>query len=163
MLAVDVLDDMTRLHGEPRTILRPTADWQLFRRGRPMYGKVYDWHTLEGPFVRRHGGRYYCFYSGGSWETDTYAVACAVADAPWGPWSEPAGTQPLLRTVPGRVVGPGHNSVVTAADGTDVLVYHAWDAALTTRRMCIDPLVWTASGPTAPAAPSWGPVELPRE
>jgi len=44
-----------------------------------MYGRVWDWHTLEGPFVRKHDGRYYCFYSGGRWETESYGVDYGVA------------------------------------------------------------------------------------
>jgi len=67
-LAVDRLLDMTTPAGKPRTVLRATSDWQLFLAQREMYGEVVDWYTLEGPFVRRHGGRYYLFYSGGSWE-----------------------------------------------------------------------------------------------
>lgn len=154
MLAVDVLTTMTSVAGTPRTILRPSGDWQLFRRDREMYGGVYDWHTLEGPFVREQDGRYWCFYSGGSWETDGYGVATAVADHPLGPWSESPDSPPLLATVPGRVLGPGHNSVVTTREGRDVLVYHAWDPDLTARRMCIDPLDWTPDGPTVDG-PSW--------
>jgi arabinan endo-1,5-alpha-L-arabinosidase len=157
MLAVDVLEGMTRLRGEPRTILRPSGDWQIYLRSRPMYENVYDWHTLEGPFVRRHGGRYYCFYSGGNWQEPTYGVAYAVADHPLGPWREPEPPRPpLLATVPGHVIGPGHNSVTTAPEGTDVIVYHAWDPARTRRRMCIDPLVWGADGPTTPG-PTYEP------
>ncbi len=158
MLAVDVLDDMTRPRGEARTILRPSGDWQIFRRQRAMYGKVYDWHTLEGPFVRRHNGRYYCFYSGGSWEGPTYGVGYAVADHPLGPWLEPPGVPPILVTVPDQVVGPGHVSITTGPGGGDVLVYHAWDAGLTARRMCIDPLTWSDDGPKL-SGPTWTPPE----
>jgi arabinan endo-1,5-alpha-L-arabinosidase len=147
MLAVDVLEGMTSLRGQPRTILRPTGDWQVYQRGREMYGQVHDWHTLEGPFVRKHDGRYYCFYSGGNWHGDGYAVAYAVADHPLGPWTEPPEHRPLLRTVPGKVLGPGHNSVVATPEG-DVVVYHAWDLAQTRRQLCIDPLRWTDEGPT---------------
>jgi GH43 family beta-xylosidase len=154
MLAVDVLDGMTRLCGDARTILPPSQDWQIFLRDREMYGQVYDWHTLEGPFVRRHGQRYYCFYSGGSWQEPTYGVAYAGADHPLGPWTEPAGRAPLLRTVPGHVIGPGHNSVVTGPDGNDVMAYHAWDPEQTKRRLCIDPITWTDDGP-AVDGPSW--------
>jgi beta-xylosidase len=160
MLAVDVLDGMTRLRGEPRTILRPSDDWQIFRRDREMYGARYDWHTLEGPFVRRHGGRYWCLYSGGSWEGPTYGLACAVADHPLGPWRDVPGG-PLLRTVPGRVVGPGHACVVAGPAGQDVLVYHAWDAGRTARRMCLDPVLWTDDGPRV-LGPTSDPVDLPR-
>ncbi|GMA85917.1 hypothetical protein GCM10025868_11670 [Angustibacter aerolatus] len=124
-----------------------------------MYGKVYDWHTLEGPFVVHRGGRYHLFYSGGSWQEPTYGVAHAVADRPDGPWVETA-REPLLRSVPG-VVGPGHNSVVTTPDGLDVMVYHAWDVEQTARRMCLDPIRWTPDGPVVDG-PSTGPTTLER-
>lgn len=162
-LAVDRLLDMTRLEGNPQTVLRATADWQLFKGGREMYGDVYDWYTLEGPFVRRVGGRYYCFYSGGAWEEENYGVSFGVADHPLGPWTEgdTAGGPTILRTVAGRVLGPGHNSVVEGPGGHDYVVYHAWDPARTARRMCIDRLDWTAAGPRCDG-PSYSPKPAPR-
>jgi arabinan endo-1,5-alpha-L-arabinosidase len=161
MLAVDVVDRMDRLAGRPTPVLAPSGDWQIFRRGRQMYGQVYDWHTLEGPFVLRRGSRYVLFYSGGNWEEPTYAVSWAEAEHPLGPWREPAGRPPLLRTVPGHVIGPGHNSVVAGPDERDVLVYHAWDAARTARRMYLDPVAWTAEGPVTDG-PTWRPTDLQR-
>jgi GH43 family beta-xylosidase len=158
MLAVDVLDAMDRLRGEPRTVLTPSDDWQLFRRGREMYGRTYDWHTLEGPAVVLRDGRYWCFYSGGAWEEPTYGVGVAVAEHPLGPWTEPR-RAPIMRTVPGHVLGPGHNSVTTTPDGRDVAVYHAWDPEGTARRMCIDPLAWGEDGPRV-LGPTWEPAEL---
>jgi arabinan endo-1,5-alpha-L-arabinosidase len=160
MLAVDVLEAPTRLRGEPVAVLSPSQDWQVFLRGREMYGQVYDWHTLEGPYVRKHEGRYYCFFSGGNWQTDTYRVGFAVADHPLGPWTEPAGVPPVLETVVGHVIGPGHNSVTTTPQGLDVIVYHAWDPALTARRLCVDPLLWRDTGPVADG-PSFEPRQLP--
>jgi beta-xylosidase len=148
VLAVDRLVDMTRLAGEARTILRATGDWQRYLRDRPMYGAVYDWHTLEGPTVLHRHGRYWLLYSGGAWHADGYGVSWAVADSPAGPWTEPHGATPtVLRTVPGQVLGPGHNSVIQGPGGGDVIVYHAWDAGQTARRMCIDPLMWGPDGP----------------
>ena len=161
VLAVDVLDAPTRLRGKTRTILRATADWQVFQRQRELYGQVFDWHTLEGPAVVRRGGSYVLLFSGGAWTGATYRMAFAVADSPQGPWTEPADAPPLLVGVPDRVIGPGHASVTTAADGSDVLVYHAWDPGLTARRMCVDPLVWTPDGPQV-LGPTWEEVELPR-
>jgi GH43 family beta-xylosidase len=147
-LAVDRLTTMTSLAGDPRTVARATADWQIFRKNREMYGATYDWYTLEGPFVRKHQGKYYCFYSGGAWEEPNYGVSYAVAQHPLGPWTEPPSDGPtVLRSIPGQVVGPGHNSIVRAPDGEDYIVYHAWDAAKTGRRMCIDRLEWTIDGP----------------
>lgn len=160
-LAVARLAEMVRLEGEPRTVLRATADWQIFRRNREMYGGVYDWHTLEGPFVRKHDGRYYLFYSGGAWERPNYGVSYAVAESPLGPFVEPESDVPtLLCSVPGRVVGPGHNSVVRGPDGEDYLVYHAWDPQKTGRRMCLDKLEWTPAGPRT-AGPSLTPRPAP--
>jgi len=154
-LVVDRMVDMTRLAGEERVVLRASSDWQRFQRDRPIYGGTYDWHTLEGPFVREYEGRYYCFYSGGRWEDETYGVDYAEAPHPLGPWSASVvGSPRVLRTVPGHVMGPGHNSVVTASDGADWFVYHAWDPAMTARRLCIDPLEWTPAGPRC-AGPTW--------
>ncbi|HVM31003.1 MAG TPA: glycoside hydrolase family 43 protein [Candidatus Limnocylindrales bacterium] len=153
-LVVDRLVGMDRLAGEPVPVLGATADWQLYRRQRQMYGKVYDWHTLEGPFVVKRLGRYWCLYSGGAWTSAGYGVSWAVADHPLGPFSEPLTDGPaLLRTRPGQVLGPGHNSVVVGPDGQDYLVYHAWDSAQTARRMFIDRLDWTEEGPLT-AAPT---------
>ena len=148
-LMVDRLATMDKVAGKPRVVLRARNDWQRFMAERPMYGGVYDWHTLEGPCVVKHDGRYYCFYSGGRWETDTYGVDYAVADHVLGPYSD-AGNEAgprVLKTVPGKVLGPGHNSLVTGPDGEDYLAYHAWDAAMTGRRLCIDRLEWTPEGP----------------
>lgn len=157
-LAVDRLDSMTRLAGDRRTVLRASADWQIFRRGREMYGQVFDWHTLEGPFVRKHGGLYYCFYSGGAWEQDNYGVAYGVAEHPLGPFVEPGAVgATILKTVPGRIIGPGHNSIVSLSNGSDYIVYHAWDMAKSGRRMCIDRLDWTPDGPR-----SDGPTDSPQ-
>jgi beta-xylosidase len=160
-LVVDRLLDMTRLAGRPVPVLSATADWQLFQRQRPMYGAVYDWYTLEGPFVVKRRGRYWCLYSGGAWRTAGYGVSFAVADSPLGPFSEPEAVGPaLLRSRPGRLEGPGHCAVVVAPGGNDYLAYHAWDAEHTARRMCIDRLAWGPDGPER-SGPSTEPQPSP--
>ena len=160
-LVVDRLVDMDRLAGTPTTVLRASADWQLFRRAREMYGGVYDWYTLEGPFVVHREGRYWCLYSGGAWEEASYGVSVAVADSPLGPFvEEPSDGPRVLRTIPGHVLGPGHCSVISTPDGTDYLVYHAWDPGRTARRMHIDRLEWSPAGPRCDG-PSWTPRAAP--
>jgi GH43 family beta-xylosidase len=130
-------------------VLRARHDWQRFEANRSMYGGTYDWHTLEGPFVRKHAGRYYCFYSGGRWENESYGVDYAVADHVQGPYShEGSESGPrVLHTIPGEIIGPGHNSIVRGPEGEDWIVYHAWDARMAARRMFIDRLIWTNDGP----------------
>ena len=147
---VDRLTDMTHLAGEERVVVRARHDWQRFIRDRVMYGGVYDWHTIEGPCVRKRNGKYYCFFSAGRWENETYGVDFAISDNALGPYtcnSNDSGAR-VLRTLPGQVLGPGHNSLTTGPDGsTDYIVYHAWDPEMTARRMFIDPIEWTTDGP----------------
>ena len=149
--------DMVTPAGDARTVLRAGADWQIYERNRPLYGKTWDaWHTVEGPFVWEHGGHYYCFYSGGNWQTRDYGVGYGVADNVLGPYRDEWNTEgpAVLRGVEGQILGPGHNSVALGPDGrTEFLVYHAWDADRTARRMFIDPLIWhpdPAGGPPHP-------------
>jgi GH43 family beta-xylosidase len=160
-IVVDRMLDMTHLAGEARLVVRPHADWHLFLAQRPMYGAVYDWHTVEGPAVQVHDGRYYCFYSGGAWERENYGVSYVVADHPLGPFRrpEPSHAALLMSTRAGRVIGPGHNSFTRSPDDSETwIVYHAWDLARTARRMCIDKLEWhgdqpLTAGPTSTPQP----------
>ena len=158
-LMVDRLESMTKLAGVGKVVLRARSGWQRFLADRPMYGGIYDWHTLEGPCVRKHAGRYYCLYSGGRWETENYGVDYGVADSVMGPYSD-AGNEAgprVLRSVPGQVLGPGHNSVVESPDGqTEYIVYHAWGTNMSARQMFLDKLIWTPSGPRCDG-PTWTP------
>ena len=130
--------------------MRARCDWQRFQANRTMYGKVFDWHTLEGPCVVKKQGRYYCTYSGGCYQGDGYGVDYGIAGNVLGPYSDngnESGAR-ILRTVPGSVIGPGHHSIVLGPDDrTEFIVYHAWDPRMQGRRMHIDVLEWTADGP----------------
>ncbi len=156
-LMVTRLRSMAELDGEGTVVLRAHCDWQRFQANRSMYGKTWDWHTLEGPCVTKHAGRYFCFYSGGRWETENYGVDFGVADHVCGPYSDAGneGGPRVLKTVPGRVLGPGHNSIISGPDGEDYIVYHAWDKDMKARHMFIDKLAWTESGPRC-EGPTWG-------
>lgn len=149
-LVVDRLLDMTRLAGDCRVVVRARHDWTLYEANRRMdvYGRTFDWHTIEGPCVVKRGGRYYCFYSGANWQTPRYGVDYVVADHPLGPYTGQGDSARVLHGIPGQVRGPGHHSIVTGPDGrTQFFVYHAWDGEMKTRQMCLDKLVWTLSGP----------------
>jgi beta-xylosidase len=157
-LAVRRMKSMTELSSHETVVLRARSDWQRFQANRPMHGRLWDWHTLEGPFIRKHEGRYYCFYSGGRWETENYGVDYGVADNVLGPYSD-AGNENgprVLRTIPNQLIGPGHNSIITGPDGeSEFIVYHAWDKPMKARQMFIDRLVWTPDGPRC-EGPTWG-------
>lgn len=72
-------------------------------------------------------------------------------------WTQVADGQrvlPILRTLPGEVIGPGHNSVVRGPDNLQAFcIYHRWTQELSARVLAIDPLDWvgdrlTVLGPT---------------
>lgn len=151
LAVVPLADDLITPLDTPRPIVRATCTWQIYERNRDYKGKLWEaWNCVEGPFVLFHDERYYCLYSGGAWHTENYGLGFAVADDPVGPFQdEMAHHGPtVLKGLPGRVIGPGHNSVILGPDGkTEFVVYHAWDPDRTARRMCIDPLTWTPAGP----------------
>jgi GH43 family beta-xylosidase len=141
------LADPLTLQGEPAPVTRARYDWQVYHPNRPEKGGA-RWHTIEGPFVLKHKGRYYQMFSGGNWHNPTYGVSYATAervDRP-GEWDQHADGErllPILRTIPGAVIGPGHNSVVRGPDNRQLYcVYHRWSADGSAREMAIDPLDW---------------------
>lgn len=160
-IVVDRLKSMTSLAGDVRTAVRPFADWNLYESQRHWYDRTWDWYTVEAPFVRKVGGRYHLFFSGGAWRGANYGVSYATAAHPLGPWEVRPDEEPaILRTVPDRLIGPGHASIVAAPHGGDAIVYHAWDPAATARLMRVDRLEWTEEGPRCDG-PSVDPRPLP--
>ena len=157
-----MLDPLT-LEGHPRPVTRPRFDWQVYDPQRAEKGGV-RWHTVEGPFVLRRKGLYYQMFSGGNWKNVTYGVSYATAgrlDAP-GEWLQDCDGErvlPVLRTIPGRVVGPGHNSVVRGPDNRQLwCVYHRWDGG--ERVLAIDRLDWVG-GRLVVLGPSTEPQPAP--
>jgi beta-xylosidase len=148
-LVIRRMRTMTQLEDSGSVVLRARSDWQRFQASRPIYGSVWDWHTLEGPCLVRHDGCYYCFYSGGRWENESYGVDYGIAQSPLGTYTDVGNEQGprVLRTKPGGLIGPGHNSYIIGPDGAEYLAFHAWDQAMTARRMFFQRLVWTSDGP----------------
>jgi GH43 family beta-xylosidase len=151
LAVVPLKDDLVTVTAQPAIVIRASQDWQIYERERNYKGRTWSkWNTVEGPFVVFHEGRYWCFYSGGRWSSESYGVDVAVADHPLGPWRNDSAIHGpvVLKGIPDETIGPGHNSVTIAPDGrTQVLVYHAWNRERTMRRMYIDPLIWTPGGP----------------
>lgn len=144
---VDRLLDPFTPEGQPRPVVRARYAWQVYDPQRVSKGGV-RWHTVEGPFILKHKGRYYEMFSGGNWQNLTYGVSYALSETLTNPdeWRQVAdGTTvlPILRTLPGQVIGPGHNSVVRGPDNRQLYcVYHCWSADGTSRTLAIDPQDW---------------------
>jgi len=118
--------------------------------------------VVEGPWVHRHDGAYYLFYSGNAYYNASYAVGVARATSPLGPYTKLGA--PILGSN-GAWAGPGHGSVVPAPHGGDVFVYHAWRAsnvnAAPGRLVLVDRIAWGAPWPSLPTAPSFESRPLP--
>jgi GH43 family beta-xylosidase len=159
-LVVDRMTSMTSLEGNPKLVMRSHHPWQIFKKDRDMYGKIADWYTLEGATVIKRHGKYFLFYSGGCYENDSYGVDYLVADHPLGPWKEVGGGggakgPQVIRTIPGKVIGPGHNSIITTPDGDDYIIYHAWNHEMTERQLWVDRLDWKNGKPTVERFAGW--------
>jgi len=93
-------DDMTQFAEEPREIVILDAD------GQPLRAGDHDRRYFEGPWMHKHGGRYYLSYSTG----DTHYICYAIGDSPYGPF-----------TYQGRILEPvvgwtTHHSIVQFQD-----------------------------------------------
>ncbi len=142
----EMLDPLT-LAGNPRPVTLARYDWQVYDPHRASKGGV-RWHTVEGPFVLKHKDRYYQMFSGGNWQNPSYGVSYATSDSLSNPdqWRQVADGErvlPILRTKPGLVIGPGHNSVVRGPNNRQLFcVYHRWSRDNSLRQMALDLLDW---------------------
>lgn len=88
-------------------------------------GAAWETFTIEQPALVRHGDLYYLFYSGGYWESATYAVGYATGPSPRGPFTRRSAEGPWLRTTAGAG-GPGALDTFTGPDGRLWASFHAW-------------------------------------
>lgn len=160
---MDRLTDSFTLAGKPRPVTRARFDWQVYDPQRAEKGGV-RWHTVEGPAVIKRKNRYYQMFSGGNWKNISYGVSYAFTDdlatkEEWQQASDGIRVLPILRTLPGQVTGPGHNSIVRGPDNQQwFCVYHRWAEDHSARLMCIDRLDWvgqhlTVIGPSVASQP----------
>lgn len=142
---VRLADDLLSVSGPVETVWRATGEWELCERDRDWYGRTWPaWYTVEGPSCVARDGRFWLFYSGGSWRGESYGVDVLVSDRVDGhfqPASLPGSPPRVLHTQPG-LRGPGHNGTVG-----DHLCFHAWDENFTKRQMYVERLTWTSKGP----------------
>lgn len=120
---------------------------------------------VEAPWLVKHDGMYYLFYSG-NFFNEKYRVGVARAASVAGPYTKKGA--PILGNN-AKWVGPGHNSVVQA-DGLDYIVYHAWPALPSGqpdetkgRLLMVDRITWANGWPVidTDGTPSMSPRVRP--
>jgi len=117
-----------------------------------------DWQAIEAPFIASHGGYYYLFVSFDlccRGTRSTYHTMVGRSRSVTGPYIDQAGlsmTQgggTLLLGPNKRWLGPGGESVFHQSDGTDLIVFHAYDATTGRPSLQISSIVWKDGWPTA--------------
>jgi xylan 1,4-beta-xylosidase len=124
-----------RKKGEPIELLSPSEDWEI--TSMPI---------IEAPWMLKHQGVYYLLYSGGSADSEHYAIGYATSKDPSGPFVKYR-KNPIVRKGHG-ILGPGHASVTRDQEGKLWMIYHqqkdntkGWN-----RIICIDPLWFDEKG-----------------
>ena len=117
-----------------------------------------NWQAVEAPFIVEHGGFYYLFVSFDlccRGTKSSYRTMVGRSRSITGPYLDKAGNPMLkgggsqLLGPNARWVGPGGESVLHENDGSDLIVFHAYDAASGKPALQISELVWRDGWPEA--------------
>jgi hypothetical protein len=85
--------------------------------------------TVDDPQMVQAGGRYVLFFTGGDWQSASYATGFAVCAGPTGPCTQPQ-AGPILSSY-GPAAGPGGGSLADDGNGNWYMAYAAWSPACT--------------------------------
>jgi beta-xylosidase len=146
---------------DANSVGKPTPIWaqELSEDGTKLLGAApvklfqndpsWEANLVEGPFVMRHEGYFYAFYSAAACcgKACSYSLGVARAKNLLGPWEKHA-KNPILA---GNEVWkcPGHGSVVDNGAGRFFLLYHAYsvqDSVWVGRQGMLDEVIFGADG-----------------
>lgn len=160
VILMDRLVDMYTPEGNPRLVVKPTIDEEIFAKNR--FGDGRNWHTIEGAYYINRRGKHYCMYSGNAYLQPYYFIGYSMAEKNSGSnflnelhWRKiPDDTiySPLMKKN-SRVEGVGHNSVMKAPNGIDDWIFYHGRAVkeaveeqgreyVEEREMRLDPILW---------------------
>lgn len=111
-------DDLLSLTSSGKMVLKPEKDYE--KAFYDYYGKQVYWN--EGPFLVKHNGLYHLMYSANFFASANYCICCAVSKYPDRDFVKY--DEPVLKSIEGKMSGPGHNSVLKLGDNEYVCVYH---------------------------------------
>jgi len=137
------------------------------------FGVTEDWEktesepvarVTEGPFMLKHNGMYYLFYSANHYKSKDYAVGYAISKSPLGPFQKYAGN-PVLVGDGENIFGTGHHSFFKAASGQMYIVYHSHKSgkSIQPRTTCLDRCGFECDGKNKPDKfVVYGPTTTPQ-
>ncbi len=126
---VELKPDFSGVVGEPVLLLQPPtalSDKQSEWESRSATHGEVNRRWTEGSYLFREGDTYYIMYSANHYGGQYYAVGYATSDNPLGPFTKAENNPVLQENVSkgGKVMGTGHNMVITMPDGNRYCVYH---------------------------------------
>ena len=146
MAGAELKPDMVSIKPETVTVLTPEG------------GTLEDYAYREAPYIIKHDGTYYFFWSVDDTGSPNYHVAYGTSASPLGPVKVAA--NPVVLARKGEHVGTAHNSVLQLP-GTDswVTVYHRINPRYKDykpgnhREVCIDRMLFNPDGTIVPVSP----------
>ena len=104
---------LNEFEGKPVHLFQfnPEHKWERYGEMNEYPGVAW----IEGPWVIKENGKYYCEYSASGTQWKTYAEGYYMADSPLGPYTY-GSNSPLLRKTEGLVTGTAHGSIVKGPD-----------------------------------------------
>lgn len=110
--------DMATIDKSSITLLiEPSLDWEK-------ESTTSFWN--EGPFLYKHEGKYYLFYSANYYMSRSYCIGVAVSDNPFGPFVKQEDPVMMTQYSWDYVSGTGHCSLFKSPDGKEVfMAYHS--------------------------------------
>ena len=117
---------------------------------------VDTWDTkIEGPYIVKRNGMYYCFYSS---FTRSYEVGIAYADSMRGEWKKQE-NNPIM-TPASPITACGHNSVFEGPNGELWMAYHVTTQEDDVEHLAIDEVAFTEDGKVKTDAPTLQKIEV---
>lgn len=131
---VDKMLDPYTFAGNPKEVIRPTLDEEIFMKNK--YGDGRDWHTIEGPFYFKEGDYHYIIYSGACYQNESYHLGYSYAKSDENDLTklnfikrtDEVGFSPLLFKNEYEE-GTGHNSLIKYKNEYYIL-YHGRDVGI---------------------------------
>ncbi|MBV6640616.1 MAG: glycoside hydrolase family 43 protein [Cyclobacteriaceae bacterium] len=159
IFGVELSRDLSKPIHEPKLCISPSQPWE---------GIESFWaRSNEGMTVFKNDSLYYMTYSGNHYRDPNYGVGYATSKRPVGGlWTKYEGNPILKNNLSIGVSGPGHNSIVTSPDGSELfIVYHSHADAVNPsgkRILNIDRLTINPDGILNVEGPTRLPQPMPR-
>ena len=116
-------------------------------------------NAFDAPILLKRDGKYFLLLSMGTYTAGANSTCVTVvgrADRPEGPYFDKAGNDLLIGSGGETLVGtgtkfgaPGHGTVVSLPDGSDWMIYNAYDLSDVARgrTLMLDRIIWSGGWP----------------